>query len=1116
MPKPGATISGTYRLEKLLGKGGMGEVWLAQHLLLNEPRAIKLMLGAFTADENLRDRFIQGEARNALRLAQHPNLVRTYELGLYEDSPYIVMEYVAGGPDGTNLLELLKSRGSLNVVETGAILAQIAAALEVAHQQHIIHRDIKPANILVAGEGLYKLTDFGLTKDLDDGVALTVSGFSMGSLHYMSPEQAEGQAERRSDLYSLGIVLYEALVGRPPFSGSPAKLMFDHSTKPPTPLKQLAPEVPAEVEAVVLKALAKQPAERYSSVTELAEAYARALREWGQRQTSATTAVEITLEAPTELLLSTPPALIASARASQIVTQPPADPPTVKTAESFNNLPVQLTSFVGREREIAQARLLLQNTHLLTLTGAGGTGKTRLSLQLAGELLDSFKEGVWLIELAPVSDPALITQTVAAVLSLRDEPGRPLQTTLTEYLRNKKMLLVLDNCEHLVATAAKLAETLLRNCPGLKILASSRENLAIGGETTWRVPSLSLPDPQHLPDLEGLTQYEAVKLFIDRATSAQPNFIVTNENAPALAQLCYRLDGIPLALELAAARVKMLSVEQITTRLDQRFRLLTSGSRTALPRQQTLKALIDWSYDLLGEEERRLLHRLSVFAGGWTLVAAEAVCAGEGLEDFEVMDFLAQLVNKSLVVMDETESADPRYRLLQSIRQYAQDKLIESGEAETCQQNHATYYLTLAEEAAPHLTGANQLEWLSRLELEHDNLRAALLWGSQKSEVKSQKLEIASSLSLRLAAALWRFWQVRGYYSEGRRWLETALAQPSPLELRAARAKALTGAGVLAQLLGDYSAAMTHYEESLNLGRELDDRQGIATALHNLGNLAFLRGDYHQARHLFEQGLAERRDLKDKNGMAVSLGSLASVARLQGDYAGAISLHEESLKLRRELKDVGGIATSLTNLGNLAYLQQDYPKATALYEESLRVWRESGNKNGSAISLNNLGNVARLQGQFELAKALLQESLKLRHEISDKSGIASSLNNLGSVACSQGEYARAHELQIESLKLRQELGDKRGIVECLEGLATIAGAQGQAEQVARLGGIIEVLHETLQLSLIPAERTEYEQAIAAVRAQMEETIFTNIWNEGRDLSLESALDSVFKQAYSVM
>ncbi|MBM3459804.1 MAG: tetratricopeptide repeat protein, partial [Armatimonadetes bacterium] len=565
--------------------------------------------------------------------------------------------------------------------------------------------------------------------------------------------------------------------------------------------------------------------------------------------------------------------------------------------ELKHNLPQQVTSFIGREKEIAEVRRLFGTTRLLTLTGAGGCGKTRLALQAAADLLDGSGDagthgsGCWLVELAALADPGLVPRTAASALGLREEPGRPILQTLTDHLKGKHLLLFLDNCEHLLDACARLADTLLRSCPRVLLLATSREPLGIAGETAFRVPSLSVPDPEGLRGAtpERLSPYESVRLFIERARQVQPGFQVTNRSAPALASVCHRLDGIPLALELAAARVRSLTVEELNQRLDQRFRLLTGGSRTALPRLQTLRALIDWSYDLLSAAEQALLCRLSVFAGGWTLDAAEQVCTGEGVEAWEVLDLLTGLADKSMVVAAEQEGAT-RYRLLETVRQYGQDRLRERDEEAAWRDRHLAHYLALAEEAAPELTGREQAAWLVRLETEHDNLRAALEWSGETGG--------GAESGVRLAGALWRFWEMHGHFTEGREWLARVLdagAGTAPV----VRAEALNGAGNLANDQGDYAAARAFHQESLAIRRGLGDRRGIAGSLNNLGNVACDQSDYGAARALLEESLAIKRELGDQRGIAGSLGNLGRTVVEQGDYAAARALQEESLAIGR-------------------------------------------------------------------------------------------------------------------------------------------------------------------------------------------------------------------------
>ena len=786
----------------------------------------------------------------------------------------------------------------------------------------------------------------------------------------------------------------------------------------------------------------------------------------------------------------------------------PSDFPPLKSLDNPelpNNLPQQVTSFIGREKAMAEVKTLLANTRLLTLTGSGGCGKTRLGLQVAAEVLEAYPDGAWFIELAPLSDAALVPQSVALAIGVTEEPGKPLMQTLTAALKAKRLLLVLDNCEHLLAACAQLVDTLIRSCPGVRVLASSREGLGIAGETVYRIPSLSLPDLKQTATPASLSTYEAVRLFVERAMAALPAFAVTNQNAPALASVCHRLDGIPLAIELAAARVRSLSVEEINNKLDNRFRLLTGGSRTALPRLQTLRALIDWSFDLLTVQEKTLLCRLSVFAGGWTLAAAEQAGAGQSLsgasiEDWEVLDLLTSLADKSLVLA-QTQGETTRYGLLETVRQYARDRLTESGESLVVRALHADYFLTLAEEVKPKLNGSEQGQWLGVLEEEHDNLRQALTWYAEDIEDTE-----AGEKGLRLVAALQQFWSTRGYLSEGRERLGALLAHPRGQEPTKARADALNGAGSLAFMQGDYPQARGLHEESLTIRRELGDKSGIAFSLNNLGNVAYNQGDYGGARVLYEESLTIFRELGPKQGIALSLNNLGNVAYNQGDYPQARVLYKESLTIRRELGDKSGIAASLNNLGNVAADQGDYAAARVLYEESLTIRRELGNKSGIAASLNNLGNVAYNQGDYGGARVLLEESLAIARELEDKSGIAFSLNNLGNVAADQGDYGGARVLLEESLTIRRVLGAKAVIADDLKAFATLAAREVQEARGARLWGAAAALRETFGSPLPPAKHEKQERETTAVRETLGEDAFAAAWAEGRVMTMEQAIE----------
>jgi predicted ATPase/Tfp pilus assembly protein PilF len=736
-----------------------------------------------------------------------------------------------------------------------------------------------------------------------------------------------------------------------------------------------------------------------------------------------------------------------------------------------HNLPAPLTSFVGRERELAGVQQLLTANRLVTLTGPGGAGKTRMAIQIGTHLLEQHPDGVWLVELDSLTDPDLVPQTTATALGVREEPDRPLTTTLSDYIKQRHLLLILDNCEHVVTACAHLAQALLRASPHLRILATSREALRVPGETPYSVPSLSLP-PAALPtrspipsapnvelgtpDAEHpMMQYEAIRLFVERAATAKPGFAVTDQNAPAVAQVCRRLDGIPLALELAAARVRVLSVEQVAQRLDDRFRLLTGGSRTLLPRQQTLRALIDWSYDLLSEPERALLRRLSVFAGGFTLNAAEAVCAGGDVEEFEILDLVTQLTDKSLVVIEEQEG-EARYRLLESIREYGDEQLQQAGEGPQVRGQHRDWFLAVAEQAEPELQGPDQAEWLDRLEVEHDNLRAALA-----TAVESGQGEIG----LRLGAALWRFWTVRGHLAEGRDQLARLLALPGAQARTDDRARVLNRAGALADDQGDVAAARSLFEESLAIGRELDNSEIIARTLPNLGLLEHNQGNYDAARSLFEESLAVLRQLGDQRGIASSLNNLGRIALQEGDDAAARALFVDSLDIRRQLGDRRGIAVLLNNLGWVAHNQGDLAAARSSYEESLQIWRELGNRPHYALSLLNLGLVSHQQGERQPAIDRFQESLRLFHE----------------------------------------LGDNAGIAACLKELAAASVTRGDWERAARMFGAAEALRDSTGNPIPAANVADYEQHVAAVREGLGEEVFADSWSSGRAMAVQQAV-----------
>ncbi|HEY9525766.1 MAG TPA: adenylate/guanylate cyclase domain-containing protein [Anaerolineales bacterium] len=741
--------------------------------------------------------------------------------------------------------------------------------------------------------------------------------------------------------------------------------------------------------------------------------------------------------------------------------------PPLRTQESFpHNLPIPLTSFIGRAREIADARQLLSNAHLLTLVGPGGTGKTRLSLQLAADRLPSFTDGVWFIELAPLVDPLLVPQMIAAVFELRELQNIPTLEIVTDYLRAKEILLILDNCEHLIAACAGLSDHLLRSCPRLKILASSREALGIAGETVYHVPPLSLPDPAHVTP-EALLDSEAARLFLERASAVQSNFHLTDQNASAVARICHRLDGIPLALELAAARVAVFSAEEIAAHLEDRFKLLTGGNRAALPRHQTLRALIDWSYDLLSPEEQILFRRLSVFSGGWTLEAAEHICAG-GEQDAariaaeDILDLLSGLVRKSLVMVEQAETT--RYRLLETIRHYASETLLHAGESETWQNRHLDFFLQLAEQAGENMNGPQEMDWVNRLEAEYGNLRAAMEW-SQKNNLEA---------ALRFGGALAMFWVWRGYSLEGLQWLPDILRRSKelPEESRSStrmisfHARALLGIGILDFNLGDTTSAAVALEECATLSKQL--------------------GDLHL------------------RSWAISYLSINSAFR--GEMAGAYAFAEESLVLGRELGEGMPLAMGLNNMAIVTGLvRNDFKAARTYADEAFKILSEAGSRWYSAMALFGFGLFEESQGNHAEARSRFEACMPLFVESKDRHRIVMLRSELAHLERRQGHISEAKKAYRETLQAWQELGHRAAIAHQLECFAMLAKAAEDEGRAARIFGAAQALRERINIPMQLMERMEYDREVNELRDGMDREAFASYWAEGRALSMEDAI-----------
>jgi len=772
----------------------------------------------------------------------------------------------------------------------------------------------------------------------------------------------------------------------------------------------------------------------------------------------------------------------------------PVEFPALKTLDKYrHNLPTQMTSFIGREKEMVEIKQALAEHRLITLTGSGGAGKTRLSLQVAADALDQFPNGIWFVELAPLTDPDLIPQTILTTAEMQTQQGKSALESLTDFLREKTSLLVLDNCEHLIDACAKIADTLLNAAPNLKILASSREALDIRGEQSWRVPSLSAPDVKHLPSLEQLSQYEAVRLFIDRALLTQPHFVITNDNAPSVAQICYQLDGIPLAIELAAARLRMLSVKQIAARLDDRFRLLTGGSRTALPRQQTLRALIDWSYDLLFENERILLRRLAVFSGGCTLEAVEQVCAST---EYDVLDLLSHLVDKSLLVVEE-QSDQLRYRILESVRQYAREKLLEAGEGEQIREQHLDYFLKLALKSEPQLYTAKQLETIGILEDEHNNFQAALEWSLENDVDNGQALVVA----------LWWSWEIRGYVSEGWRWIRKALsARPDTPTVM--QAKLLSAAGWMVQNAIDRGAFA---EKSVALFRETNDKVGLAFSLTMAGAYVSMASDFVQASVMIEEGRRLFAEAGNKWGVRNALCALGDIYTLKGDFKKSESLFRESLALSRELGDVDGIQVSLLGLGWSIEEQGEHSEAIDICMEGLSYAKTSKTKRNMATILNLMGVAAFQMGSYALSRDYLEEALSLCREMGDQEGVLRANRTLGKIALAERDYVKARYFALECLKLSQKLEDIAYIALSLIMFGQIIQVKGYPENFVRLLGNAEkIVHFDLWETVSHSSRNQIKQAVESARAALGEETYNAAYASGRAMTMDEDIEYALK------
>ncbi len=1028
-------VNDRYRIEDVLGAGGMGAVYLARDLQLERLVALKIIRGEFLTNRTMAERF-RREAIAVARL-RHPHIVTVHDYGVDPTAgAYIVMEML----EGHSLRDEIARHERLDARTAIELARQVAQAVGAAHQAGVVHRDIKPANVVLEtrdGATAVKVVDFGLAKfeevlSSSDG-PLTKADAIFGTPTYMSPEQCMGNTvDARSDVYALGCVLFEMLTGQPPFSGRPLMaLLYKHVNEPPRRPSDLVPGLPPSLDDVVLTALAKRPEERYQTMG----AFERALTKPG-----GAAAVDNTILSGETIH--------NEGRTTSVVS-------VLLGAKPPNNLPQATSRFVGRKPQIGGVLERLAKARLVTLVGPGGIGKTRLSLEAAGRALADYDDGVWFVELGPLADPSLLAQEVAGALGIREQAEQTAVESLTQRLEDKQALLVLDNCEHLVEASARLADALLRACPQLRILATSREPLGIAGEAIWPVPTLSVPDAGTPIRVEALKNYEATRLFVERASLVRPGFAEKVRNAEPIAEVCRRLDGIPLAIELAAACTKVLSVEQIAERLDNRFRLLTYGDRTAPRRHQTLRAAIDWSYDMLSEDERALLRRLSVFAGGFTFDAVETV-AGDHPPAIDVLDPLHRLIDTSLVVVDAEDDGSVRYRMLESVREYAAEKLAEAAEVEALRVGHRDWYLRLAEEAEPEMIGPDQAEWVTRLEAEHDNLRAALRLTVDEAGDREP--------ALRFCYALGRFWSIHAHLTEGQMWIERVLAA-APDRAHPLRPRVLLWVGQLAKLQGHLDRARVWLDESLALATALGDERGVGAALKELSNVEFNARIFDRAK----------------------------------SYA------DEALRCFQKLGDRRGVCLALTSLGVLACEHDDYDAAVGWFEQALAVSREIGDMRTTGSTLANLGRIYAVRGEPARGREMVTEAMAIVTELGDKTAFGFLYLGLGLAAVHSDDYDAAIRHYADSIEAYQEFGGGSEIAEVIECVAYVAVRQERFERAVRLIGAADAIRSTSDIPIFDLDRVDLDAYLDAARRSLGPEAVSHAFDEGRAMSFEETI-----------